>query len=217
MSRVLAFVGAGLLALGSFLPWSVTKAPGIATVTKNGLEGHGIWTLVAAVVVLALLVRAAASGRRAEPLPAFVVALLAGVVCSYDIIDRIQKSHDLRVVAGASTRVGIGLWVSAAGTLVLIVTFFAQATAPIRTGGAAGAVAVPPAAPPSPPSPPLPVGPLPPPSGGSVAMPPQWMSDPMGRHGLRWWDGRRWTDHVEDSGAPGIDPYEDRPAGPAPR
>lgn len=43
----------------------------------------------------------------------------------------------------------------------------------------------------------LPVGP---------AAPPGWFADPSGRHAGRWWDGTRWTEHVDDYGAAGTDP-----------
>lgn len=33
-----------------------------------------------------------------------------------------------------------------------------------------------------------------------------WQSDPSGRHEMRWWDGQRWTDHVNDSGVTSLDP-----------
>ncbi|HVT76068.1 MAG TPA: Ltp family lipoprotein [Acidimicrobiales bacterium] len=35
---------------------------------------------------------------------------------------------------------------------------------------------------------------------------PGWAPDPSGRHQLRFWDGARWTDHVNDGGVPGVDP-----------
>ena len=35
--------------------------------------------------------------------------------------------------------------------------------------------------------------------------PPGWHPDPSGRHWWRWWDGRGWTDHVADGGAPYLD------------
>ena len=33
-----------------------------------------------------------------------------------------------------------------------------------------------------------------------------WHPDPTGRHQLRYWDGLRWTGHVSDVGAVGVDP-----------
>jgi hypothetical protein len=42
--------------------------------------------------------------------------------------------------------------------------------------------------------------------GPSVAA---WAPDPSTRHQLRYWDGQRWTEHVSDDGATGIDPLED--------
>ena len=37
------------------------------------------------------------------------------------------------------------------------------------------------------------------------AVPAQWAADPSGRHQHRWWDGERWTEHVADNGASGVD------------
>jgi len=36
--------------------------------------------------------------------------------------------------------------------------------------------------------------------------PANWHPDPMGRHQLRYWDGKVWTDHVSDNGIQGTDP-----------
>jgi hypothetical protein len=33
-----------------------------------------------------------------------------------------------------------------------------------------------------------------------------WFADPRRRHELRYWDGRRWTEHVADRGTRGVDP-----------
>ena len=32
-----------------------------------------------------------------------------------------------------------------------------------------------------------------------------WMTDPFGRHDLRFWDGQRWTEHVSDGGIAAVD------------
>jgi hypothetical protein len=34
----------------------------------------------------------------------------------------------------------------------------------------------------------------------------RWHADPTGRWELRYWDGRRWTEHVQRRGYPGVDP-----------
>ncbi|MEO6123164.1 MAG: DUF2510 domain-containing protein [Ilumatobacteraceae bacterium] len=34
---------------------------------------------------------------------------------------------------------------------------------------------------------------------------PQWVSDPYGRHQMRYWDGERWTEHISNGGVAGTD------------
>jgi hypothetical protein len=41
---------------------------------------------------------------------------------------------------------------------------------------------------------------------GQAAGPAGWFADPGRRHELRYWDGQRWTQHVSDGGAQGVDP-----------
>ncbi|MGH9267625.1 MAG: phospholipid scramblase-related protein [Acidimicrobiales bacterium] len=41
------------------------------------------------------------------------------------------------------------------------------------------------------------------PPGGAPA--PDWYPDPAGRHELRWWDGRAWTERVSSGGRPSVD------------
>lgn len=50
----------------------------------------------------------------------------------------------------------------------------------------------------------MPIGSFPPPTNGAVAA---WVSDPAGRHQLRYWDGSTWTDYVSDHGATGTDAH----------
>jgi uncharacterized protein YxjI len=38
--------------------------------------------------------------------------------------------------------------------------------------------------------------------------PPAWHPDPLGRHQLRYWDGKLWTEHVSDSGVQSTDPLK---------
>jgi hypothetical protein len=41
----------------------------------------------------------------------------------------------------------------------------------------------------------------------TVADPATWRPDPTGRHQLRYFDGKKWTEHVADSGIQTTDPY----------
>lgn len=47
-----------------------------------------------------------------------------------------------------------------------------------------------------------PVTPVPVPTNG------QWADDPYGRYQHRYWNGKRWTDHVATNGITGLDPIE---------
>ena len=56
-TRVLVFLGAGLLIFGSFLPW-VKASIGLLSVEKTGIDGDGVFTLglgVAAILLFGLL------------------------------------------------------------------------------------------------------------------------------------------------------------------
>ena len=41
---------------------------------------------------------------------------------------------------------------------------------------------------------------------GQAPAAPSWFPDPSRRHELRFWDGRRWTEHVSDKGTASVDP-----------
>jgi len=41
---------------------------------------------------------------------------------------------------------------------------------------------------------------------GATAAAAGWFADPAGRHGMRYWDGATWTDHVRDQEVTGVDP-----------
>jgi putative membrane protein len=38
------------------------------------------------------------------------------------------------------------------------------------------------------------------------AIPPGWYADPSGRHEMRYWRDKRWTEHVSDAGTTAVDP-----------
>jgi len=46
-------------------------------------------------------------------------------------------------------------------------------------------------------------------TGSPAESPAAWHPDPLVRHELRYWDGRRWTGHVADGGVVATDPIGD--------
>ncbi len=119
-ARVAVFVGGGLLALGSFLPWVKASVVGI-TFEKNGIDGDGVFTLLlgVAAVLLFSLVRGTA-GR----VLTLATAVLAAGVTFYDVVDVKQTADEISSSAGplsVDASVGIGLWICAIGALVLII------------------------------------------------------------------------------------------------
>jgi hypothetical protein len=47
--------------------------------------------------------------------------------------------------------------------------------------------------------------PAPTPAAHAVSVVPQWAPDPYGRHQIRYWDGTRWTESVQDNGVAATD------------
>ena len=43
-------------------------------------------------------------------------------------------------------------------------------------------------------------------SDGGTEAPASWYPDPLGRHELRYWDGKQWTEHVSSHGRQSVDP-----------
>jgi opacity protein-like surface antigen len=120
--QVLVFGGAGLAALGSFLPW-VTADIGAFSVTKNGTEGDGVITLILAVAMGLVFI----FGRKPKSV-AWLVIVLAGLVLAvalYDTVDVSNKADELANNSSSlfqvSASVGIGLWLAlAAGVLAFV-------------------------------------------------------------------------------------------------
>lgn len=99
--RITLAVAGGGLVIGSLMPWATVNA-GIFTVSKNGIEGDGVITLVlGGVLLLVALVSSVATDRRW--MPAIVVSSLACALVLWELAD----------LWGKPVQVGIGLWLSA--------------------------------------------------------------------------------------------------------
>jgi hypothetical protein len=95
--------GAGLV-IGAFLPWASVSF-GFGTVSKNGIEGDGVITAAAGLLIIVLCLM---NSRRSYTV-AIGVAVLSLLVSAYDWID---------VSSTESIQVGIGLYVTAGAGLV---------------------------------------------------------------------------------------------------
>lgn len=141
---IVAIVGGGLLAVGSFLPWAEVSGSG-ASVTAKGLDGSdGYITLAAgliAVVTGLLMLRAT---RRVVVVVAVLAGLVGGGLALYDALtakdsvldaaaeelapsfgvspDQVRAALDQAVDSGQlGVSISIGLYVVIAGGLVTVV------------------------------------------------------------------------------------------------
>jgi len=109
-------VGAlAVILIGSFLPWASATAPFIGTINKNGVEGDGL--IVAAISGLGLFQLLFGSKKKGQvPSTSVWLGLVVAAVCIYDIVDVQSANDDLEF---GVVQVGVGLWMSTAGALVV--------------------------------------------------------------------------------------------------
>jgi hypothetical protein len=123
-TKLLVLGGAALLLLGSVLPWAKLEVSFLgqtASDTKNGLDADGVLTLILAVAAFAIFVFVR-SGKVTGSL-VLVAGVLAGAIALYDIVDVKSAFDDVDVPSSmrADATVGIGLWIAAVASVVLIV------------------------------------------------------------------------------------------------
>ena len=104
-----------VILIGSFLPWASVTAPFIGTINKNGVEGDGL--IVAAISGLGLFQLLFGSKKKGQvPSTSVWLGLVVAAVCIYDIVDVQSANEDLEI---GVIQVGVGLWMSTAGALVV--------------------------------------------------------------------------------------------------
>lgn len=100
----------------------VEVQPGVTAVTPLNFVSypysHSLLALCLWGVLFGGIYRAV---RRSRLLPAFVLALL---VVSHWVLDYVTHRPDLQLMPGAETRVGLGLWFSVPGTLMVELALF---------------------------------------------------------------------------------------------
>jgi hypothetical protein len=123
IGATLMIVGAAALVVGSFLPWISAAAPFIGTVNFAGTEGDGKITLVLGIVGLVLGLICLSNPQKTLLWIAGVMGLVGVAVAGYDAGNISNKLGDATASSNGllTATVGIGLWLSIAGGVVLIV------------------------------------------------------------------------------------------------
>ncbi len=119
-AAVVSLVGALLLLIGSVTPW-VTAGP----LTKNGIEGDGVITLVLALLAggfagATFSPPAVARVMRWFPLPFGLLALLVAII---DVADVSGEGYGISV--------GWGLWLTLIASIILVIGAVGLAFAPM--------------------------------------------------------------------------------------
>ncbi len=124
-SGLLTIIGAGLIALGSFLPW-VTATSGFGSLNKSGMEGgDGILTLTGA-VLLGLIGFSVYTGSAKKPNIAGLWIVLAAasvaVIAMIDYQDLNERIDELQREVGTfvSANIGAGLWTVGVGAIAAL-------------------------------------------------------------------------------------------------
>ena len=117
--KVLALGGAALAVIGSFLPWA-TVSGGFVDISKNGMDGDGVITLVGALTFGGLAAWSLlGSWSKGRVIGALVVAVLVTLIAVIDIADVASRFSDIDTEAlGLDVSIGIGLWIVLLGGLV---------------------------------------------------------------------------------------------------
>jgi hypothetical protein len=117
---IVVFVGAALLVVGALLPWGKATSK-TASFSSDGIDGNGAITLIAA-VVLVLVVLVVQRPTTAAWL-VIATAAVAGAIGVRDAVDLSDKAARLvdHGPPGVTANVGIGVWVTIAGTVIALV------------------------------------------------------------------------------------------------
>src|SRR5665647_2142554 len=195
--RVGGIIAAVMVALGAFLPWATVSFFG----SVSGIDGDGKFTLVCAIAIGVMF----GLWKRPALIVAAVLAGITLIVGILDLIDLGRASSDFGGFAGVSPGIGLFLTVLAAiAALVLgLMGLAAVGKAPAAFGapayGPASAYPTATAYPPAGPAVAYPAAAAYPPAQQAVpqAAPAGWQPDPYGQAQWPYWDGARWTEHVQ--------------------
>ncbi len=198
--RVGGIIAAVMVALGAFLPWA-TVSSFFGSASTSGIDGDGKFTLVCAIAIGVMF----GLWKRPALIVAAVIAGIALIVGILDLVDVGRATADFGRLVDASPGIGLFLTVLAA-LAALVLGLMGQAAvgkAPAAFGAPAygGATAYPTATayPQAGPATAYPTATAYPqvPQAVPQAAPAGWQPDPYHQAQWRYWDGTRWTEHVQ--------------------
>jgi hypothetical protein len=114
--------GAGLVALGSLLPWATVDTVTFGTRTKYGIEGDGVFTLIGAALFAVFFLLHHAPWQRVVATLIALGLLVVAVVDFSDVQNTAEKveAEAEAVSAGLTASVGVGLWMVLVGSVGMV-------------------------------------------------------------------------------------------------
>ena len=203
--RVGGIIAAVMMALGAFLSWA-TVSSFFGSASTSGIDGDGKLTLVCAIAIGVMF----GLWKRPALIVAAVIAGIALIVGILDLVDVGRVAAGFGGLADASPGIGLFLTVLAA-IAALVLGLMGQAAvgkAPAAFGapaygaasyGGATAYGAATAYPQAGPATAYPTATAYPqvPQAVPQAAPAGWQPDPYHQAQWRYWDGTRWTEHVQ--------------------
>lgn len=116
VGKILALVGAGLMALGVFLPCFILfEEEKFNFIRVEGETGDGIFVLIAGIV--AILVNLIGKGGKGSKITSVIMAAISMAITIYDLSNMMDVLDD-------ATEPGIGIYVIIIGAVLLVVSSF---------------------------------------------------------------------------------------------
>jgi hypothetical protein len=111
--------GAGLVALGSLLPWATVDTDTFGTHTEYGIEGDGVFTLIGGALFAVFFLLHHAPWQRVVATLIALGLLVVAVVEFSDVQNHVEKTNAEAeaVSAELTASVGVGLWMVLAGSV----------------------------------------------------------------------------------------------------
>jgi len=111
--------GAGLVALGSLLPWATVDTDHFGTRTEYGIEGDGVFTLIGGTLFAVFFLLHHAPWQRVVATLIALGLVMVAVVEFSDVQNNVEKANTEAEAFSAelTASVGVGLWMVLVGSV----------------------------------------------------------------------------------------------------